>query len=406
VLRATDAGRLAALLPIRYARMAQTPFGFLRGAAAIMAADMASIPVSGIRTQACGDAHLLNFGAFATPERNLVFDVNDFDETIPGAWEWDVRRLATSVLVAARQLEFPVTDGERAVARCLRSYRERMSAYAGMDVLDIWYARLDDATTMQVVRSAQERRNPVPAPPTARSSEHVFPLFERDTDGVPHIVDVPPLIFHPVDREHFMRTATQLFADYRGGLDAARRALFDRFRLEDAAYKVVGVGSVGTRCLIGLFSAGEDDTLVLQAKEALDSVFAALAGARTTATNGERVVEGQRLMQASSDLFLGAAQTAHHDFYVRQLRDMKSSAAIDRMSPTDLADYAEFCGWALARAHAKAGDAAAEVSGYLGRSAAFDRAAAAFARDYADQNERDRQALIAAIAAGRVAAAP
>jgi uncharacterized protein (DUF2252 family) len=406
LLRATDAGRLATLLPIRYARMAQSPLGFLRGAGALMAADLAAIPVSGIRTQACGDAHLLNFGAFATPERNVVFDVNDFDETIPGAWEWDAWRLAISVVVASRQLGFAEADGDRALARCLRSYREHMSAYAGMDVLDVWYARLDDATTLQVVRSSQERRSPAPAPPpSAGTSEHIFPLLERDTDGVPRIVDVPPLIFHPDDRAHFMHTAAQLFADYRRSLDAPRRALLDRFRLEDAAYKVVGVGSVGTRCLIGLFAAGEDDTLVLQAKEARDSVFAALAGPRATATNGERVVEGQRLMQACSDLFLGAAQTAHHDFYVRQLRDMRSSAAIDRMSPPDLADYAEFCGWALARAHAKAGDVAAEISGYLGRAPAFDRAAAAFARDYADQNERDRQALIAAIAAGRIAAA-
>ena len=268
-----------------------------------------------------------------------------------------------------------------------------------------WYARLDDATTLEVVRSAQERRAPATAPPSSQTSEHVFPLFERDEDGAPRIVDVPPLIFHPDDREHFIHTATQLFAGYRAGLDAPRRALLDRFRLVDAAYKVVGVGSVGTRCMIGLFAASEDDMLVLQAKEARDSVFASLAGPSETATNGERVVDGQRLMQASSDLFLGAARTAHHDFYVRQLRDVKSSAAVDRMSPPELADYAEFCGWALARAHAKAGDVAPQISGYLGRAATFDRAAAAFARDYADQTERDHQALLAAIAAGRVAAA-
>ncbi len=373
LLRANDAGRLGTLLPIRYARMAQSPLGFLRGAGAIMAADLAAIPVSGLRTQVCGDAHLLNFGAFASPERNVVFDVNDFDETIPGAWEWDVRRLAISVVVAARQLGFAEADGARALARCLRSYREHMSAYAGMDVLDVWYARLDDATTLQVVRSAQERRDPAPAPPpSARTTEHVFPLFERDTGGVPRIVDVPPLIFHPDDRAHFMHTAAQLFADYRSSLDAPRRALLDRFRLEDAAYKVVGVGSVGTRCLIGLFAAGEDDTLVLQAKEARDSVFASLAGPSETATNGERVVDGQRLMQGlRRPVPPGAAQTALATTTSTSpvTQHEVVGGVIDRMLPPRPRRLRRVpaAGHTAPRARMKA-NAMTEISGYLGRA--------------------------------------
>ncbi len=406
-LHAGDAGLLASLLPIRYGRMAQSPVAFFRGAAAIMAADLAPLPVSGIRTQVCGDAHLLNFGAFATPERNLIFDVNDFDETIPGAWEWDLKRLATSVAIAARQLGLAAADGNSALARCLASYRERMSAYAGLDVLDMWYARLDDVTTLAVVRSAQERgRGGLPQPgPVAGSSHIYYPTFAEDVAGKLQIVDAPPLIFHPPDRSGFVASVDALFASYRERLDHPRRTLLERFHLADAAYKVVGVGTVGTRCLVALFVADERDVLVLQAKEARESVFAPFAGAQPTAAQGERVVNGQRLMQASSDLFLGPARTPHHDFYVRQLHDMKTAADVDRMSSLELAEYAEFCGWALARAHAKAGGVAAEISGYLGRADTFDRAVACFARDYADQNERDYRALLAAIDNGRVAAA-
>jgi uncharacterized protein (DUF2252 family) len=389
--------------------MRQSPFTFFRGAASIMAADLAQTPISGIRTQICGDAHLLNFGAFGTPERNDVFDVNDFDETIAGPWEFDLKRLVTSVVIAGRHLALRTAECEAAALACARSYRQRMFEYAGRHVLDVWYARLDERLLAEVVRSAQERRRSRESPTKARSSTsaHLYPHVSGADGTRRQIVDQPPLIFHPDDREAFQVEVSAGFKHYRDSLPTERRALVDRFRLVDAAYKVVGVGSVGTRCLIMLLVAGEDDLLILQAKEARHSVHEAFVGSCGFTQDGERVVTGQRLTQAASDLFLGWWRDDEgHDFYVRQLRDMKTSANVEHMSAEELHDYAFICGWALARAHAKAGGESGIIAGYLGRGDAFDQALAVFASDYADQNERDYQALMVAIKAGRVLAAP
>ncbi len=408
VLQADDATRLSSLLPVRYARMLPSPFTFYRGAAAIMARDLAQTPVSGIRTQICGDCHLLNFGAFGTPERNYVFDVNDFDETICGPWEFDVKRLATSFVIAGRYLELRPGECEAAALAALRSYRERTFEYAGRHVLDVWYARLDEAALARVVHSAQERRRLGDAPSKARTatSAHLFPRITDAEDGRRRIVDQLPQLFHPPDAGAFMEMVRGTFARYRESLPEERRALLDRFRLVDAAYKVVGVGRVGTRVLIALFLADEDDPLVLQVKEARRSVHEPFVGDCGFAGLGERVVVGQRLMQAASDLFLGWSRDDDgHDFYFRQLRDLKTSANIDRMTADDLADYALICGWALARSHARAGGWAAMIAGYLGPGDAFDRAVVSFAHDYADQNERDYAALLAAVKAGRVSVA-
>ncbi len=409
VLHRDDEGRLPQLLPIRYSRMRQSPFAFFRGAASIMACDLAQTPISGIRTQICGDAHLLNFGAFGTPERNDVFDVNDFDETIPGPWEFDLKRLVTSVVVAGRHLALRAAEREAAALACARSYRQRMFEYAGRHVLDVWYARLDELLLAEVVRSAQERRLSADSLAKAGSSAsaHLYPRVSEADGARRQIVDQPPLVFHPDDREAFLVEVRAGFKNYRDSLPAERRALVDRFRLVDAANKVVGVGSVGTRCFIMLFVADEDDLLILQAKEARHSVHEAFVGSCGFIQDGERVVTGQRLMQAASDLFLGWWRDDEgHDFYVRQLRDLKTAANLERMSAEELRRYAVICGWALARAHAKAGGEPGMIAGYLGRGDAFDQALAAFASDYTDQNERDYRALVAAIEAGRVAAAP
>ena len=405
ILRSGDAHRVPELLPIRYGRMLESPFAFFRGAAAIMAYDLSKIPVTGIRTQICGDCHLLNFGAFATPERNLVFDVNDFDETLPGAWEWDVKRLAASVVVAARHLNLRVKERRDAVLRCVGAYRNQISLYADSRVLDIWYARFDAQQLGALVRSAQARRQYTdPSAPRPATSGHAFPHFTQTVDGRRHIVDEPPLIFHPQD-DAFGATVIDMVAQYRASMSDDRKALLDRFHLVDAAFHVVGVGSVGTRCLVALFVAEDDDPLVLQAKQALPSVFEPYAGASAYKCQGERVVVGQHLMQAASDLFLGWAEAEDgNDFYVRQLRDMKTSASVDRMTGEDLAQYAQFCGRTLARGHAKAGGVAGAISAYLGRGEAFDLALAAFATEYAEQNERDYACLVEAVKAGTIEA--
>ena len=408
VLRQSDDGRLTDLLPIRYGRMLQSPFAFYRGAAAIMASDLAAFPVSGIRTQVCGDCHLMNFGGFGTPEGRFVFDVNDFDETIPGAWEWDLKRLATSVVIAGRHLNFRVSETDAATMDAVRTYREQIRAYAAMHVLDVWYARLDESQLARIVDSAEERRQYAAAIKKAKSETraHAFPRF-ASTDGTGTvIVDEPPLLYHPEDVTAFVDTVRVAFECYRETLPEDRQSLFDRFRLLDAAYKVVGVGSVGTRCLVAFFVARNDDSLVLQMKEARASVFDPYAGAPPYDSQGLRVVTGQRALQAASDLFLGwTVGRDGHDYYVRQLRDMKTSADVDHMSPVALSDYAEFCGWALARAHSKASGSAAMIAGYLGRSAAFDEAMLGFAHAYAAQNKADYDALVEAVRAGRLTAA-
>ncbi|HVN70200.1 MAG TPA: DUF2252 domain-containing protein [Candidatus Binatia bacterium] len=407
VLQRSDAGRLADLLPIRYGRMIESPFTFYRGAAAIMASDLAAARVSGIRAQICGDAHLLNFGGFGTPESRFVFDVNDFDETTLGAWEWDVKRLVTSVVIAGRHLGLEPSDVRAATLECACGYRERIRAFATMPVLEVWYARLDEAKLAEIVGSAQERREYAASIKKAKSESraHAFPRMAEDVGGDLRIVDDPPLLYHPKETAGFLGMVSTTFAAYRTTLHDDRKRLFDRFALQDAAYKVVGVGSVGTRCLVALFQAGENDAIVLQMKEARASVFQTYADAPEWKNEGDRVVTGQRALQSASDLFLGYGRANDgHDYYIRQLRDMKTSADIDDMSAQALQDYAQFCGWALARAHAKASGCAATIAGYLGRSSAFDDAMLEFAESYAAQNDRDYDALVEAVRAGRVTA--
>jgi uncharacterized protein (DUF2252 family) len=405
VLHQSDAGRVPDLLPIRYRRMLENPFTFYRGAAAIMASDLSTAQISGIRTQICGDCHLLNFGGFGTPENRFVFDVNDFDETTLGAWEWDVKRLVTSVIIAGQHLRLQPSEIRVAASRCLETYRTKIRSFATMPVLAVWYARLDEARLADLVSSAEERRQYAASIKKAKSESraHAFPRVAENC-GDAKIVDEPPLLYHPKNAETFMGMVRSAFDAYRRTLSIERQALFDRFQFLDAAYKVVGVGSVGTRCLVALFAADEDDTLMLQMKEARPSVFETYAGAPSYASQGERVVTGQCALQAASDLFLGyATATDGHDYYVRQLRDMKTSADVDHMSAPALEDYADFCGWGLARAHSKASGRAAMIAGYLGRSTSFDDAIVEFSERYACQNERDYELLVDAVRSGKIA---
>jgi uncharacterized protein (DUF2252 family) len=389
--------------------MSQSPFAFYRGTAAIMAADLAHTPSSGLRVQACGDAHLANFGAFATPERNVIFDINDLDETLPAPWEWDVKRLTASVVLAGRHIELKQSETARAARAAVRSYREHMAEYAFMKALDIWYDRIDlqrliDSVPDEKDRARMEQRLEKTRKRTV--AEHDFPKLAEHVGSRPLIKDNPPLIFHHQETERQL-TSEEIkaaWALYHDSLPEHVRVLFDRFHLCDMAVKVVGVGSVGTACLIGLFMAADDDPLFLQIKQANASVLEPHAGKSLHDNHGQRVVVGQRLMQAASDSFLGWTRGQHgRDFYVRQLRDVKISPDIESMDDDILRRYAEACGWALARAHARSGDAAM-IAGYMGSGRSFDEALCDFAGDYADQAERDHKAFVKAIKEGRVKA--
>ena len=398
-------GRIPELIPIRYGRMMVSPFTLYRGTANIMAADLAPTPVSGLQAQICGDAHLLNFGGFATPERRLVLDINDFDETFPGPWEWDLKRLATSFVFAARANGFSPGDQREAALSCVRSYREHMLEYAGMTVLEIWYASIQLSDTLAMIRGKaarrrlQERADEVKA---RQASEHEFPKLAEARHGRYVIKDAPPLIYHHphiVAGEEAIRTALAL---YRESLSDARRTLLDRYKVMDFALKVVGVGSVGTLCAVALLMAAQDDPLFIQIKEAGPSVLETYLGRSTYANHGQRVVVGQQLMQAASDIFLGwtRGQGGRH-FYLRQLRDMKLKPLVELFKPVALFDYANLCGWTLARAHARSGDPAM-IAGYMGKSDVFDKALAAFGKTYADQTEQDHAAFQNAIRQGRI----
>jgi uncharacterized protein (DUF2252 family) len=405
VLEESNRGRLRELVPIRYGRMLKSPFTFLRGAAALMAYDLAETPTTRIKVQACGDCHLLNFGLFATPERHLVFDVNDFDETLPAPWEWDLKRLTASFVIAARDHELSDARARDAVMRCVQNYREHLSECSKMNPLQVWYQRLDAETLIANVPDAEAKRfrERIAKEARERVLEHHFPGIADKGDGHYRLVDHPPLVFHATGR-HWNAWVEEWLAEYRRTLSDERRVLFDRYRFEDSAMKVVGVGSVGTRCFIGLFFAADDEALILQFKEARRSVLEPYAGKSKYANQGERVVTGQRLMQSSSDIFLGWARGRRgFDFYVRQLRDMKMSIPVEGVSAAQLERYAQTCGWTLARVHAKSGDAAT-ISGYMGKSKAFDKAIAKFALLYADQTERDHAALVKAVRSGRIKA--
>ncbi len=408
------------LIPIRHGRMMVSPFTFYRGAAAIMAADLATTPVSGLRVQCCGDAHLLNFGGFASPERALLFDVNDFDETLPGPWEWDVKRLAASMEVAGRDSSLRPPDRRAAVEATVRAYRMAMVEFAGRSELGIWYSRLDGNTLLEMARA---ELGPKGAPnleanlTKARSKDSMkaFSKLTKTVDGQPRIIADPPLIVPMrdlVDTEahpHFEAELHQLFRLYRRSLQADRRHLLEQYRMVDIARKVVGVGSVGTRCwVLLLMGRNEADPVLLQVKEAQDSVLAPFAGKSKVSNQGQRVVEGQRIMQAASDIFLGWLRTVgldgqQRDFYVRQMWDGKVSVDPAVLTATTLALYGRICGWTLARTHARSGDRIA-IASYLGTGPQFDRAVTEFAVDYADQNERDYTEFMTAVKNGTVQA--
>jgi uncharacterized protein (DUF2252 family) len=407
LLIASSAGRIPELIPIRYGRMMQSPFAFYRGAALNMAADLAGTPTTGLRVQACGDCHLLNFGAFATPERREIFDINDFDETLPGPWEWDVKRLAASFVLACRHNSLSEDSARDAVLACVRSYREHMAEFSAMPVLDVCYARIDFDTVLPTIRDEETRKRLDKRLAKLRNrhvAEHDYPQLVNTDGQAPTIKDNPPLIYHLPEQAHteFAAPGRAAFACYRETLQEDRRLLLDRFTLQDIAIKVVGVGSVGTWCGIVLLLAGPQDPLFLQVKEARVSVLEAYAGKSVYPNHGQRVVNGCRRMQSASDLFLGWTEVAEgRHFYIRQLKDMKIKLVVEAFNPGIMVQYAELCGWTLARAHARSGEPA-EISGYLGKSDNFDQAIASFAVAYADQTEKDHEVLKKAVREGHV----
>jgi uncharacterized protein (DUF2252 family) len=406
ILHAADVTRQPELVPLRYGRMLQTPFTFYRGSAGVMAADLAGTPTTHIHVQACGDAHLMNFGGFATPERQLIFDVNDLDETLPAPWEWDVKRLVASFVLAARSNGLSDRDGRNAAVACARSYRDQMRNFSDMDVLDTWYSRLDEAGYLAMLPKYQKAvlSKRIAKATVRSSSELVFPKLAETQGEQPHIRDTPPTIFHEQGTQatEYADMCVDVLAKYRNTLAEDRRILFDRYRLADVAIKVVGIGSVGTLCMVALMMSIADHPFFLQIKEANASVLEAYAGKSAYAHHGERVVQGQRLMQPASDLFLGwATGPKGRHFYLRQLRDVKLSPLVETYDAEMLSIYARACGWVLARAHAKAGDPWT-ISGYLGKQDEFDEAMGKFALAYADQAERDHAALAAAVRAGTI----
>lgn len=405
LIKASNEDRLQNLVPIRHGRMLQSSFAFFRGTAVLQAYDLYGTPASGITVQACGDCHLMNFGGFATPERNLVFDINDFDETLPAPFEWDLKRLAASFVVAARWRGFRDSQARKVAVQAVSSYRESMRARAGSGVLEGWYSRItfEDIRTMFGDDADMRRRVDTKlAEASKQTHERVFNKLTTSSKGEIRILDQPPLLYHFDKRDVSEKNLTAFFKQYRETLSDERRMLFDRFKLVDVALKVVGVGSVGTRCYVALFLASPDDPLFLQVKEARRSVLEPYTRRSSVANNGHRVVMGQRLMQSASDIFLGWSKgPSGHEFYVRQLRDMKVSADVESQSPRIMRMYAKMCGRALARAHDKAGDAAM-IAGYLGTSDRFDEAMGDYAVAYADQVERDYKSFVKAVRGGRL----
>ncbi len=406
ILIDSAAGRVEKLVPIRYGRMLQSPFAFLRGSAAVMAADLSRLPHSGVIVQCCGDCHLMNFGGYATPERNQVFDINDFDETLPAPFEWDLKRLAASIVVAGRYKAFSDGENKKAAYSAVRTYTEKIRQFSDMRQLEVWYNRIDEASLIKMFKNDREfikRAKKISQKAKERSHEFVFPRISELKEGRRRILDDPPLIYHPENSEELIHSGYSFFDTYYNSLPDDRKSLLDRYKLEDIALKVVGVGSVGTRCLIGLFSVSNDDAIILQFKEGNRSVLENFAGDSVYQNHGERIVNGQRLMQTVSDIFLGWTKSREGtDFYIRQLRDMKASATVENFTPLLMEDYASLCGWALAKSHAKAGRAA-EITGYIGKSDIFSKAISDFAVLYADQTERDFALLKAAEKDKRIA---
>jgi uncharacterized protein (DUF2252 family) len=419
ILEEQGVTRVQELLPIRYGRMLASAFAFYRGAAAIMAGDLARMPSTGLKAQLCGDAHLSNFGGFASPDRELVFDINDFDETLPGPWEWDLKRLAVSMVIAGRDRGFKAKESRAAAKAAVAEYREAMIMFAGMRRLDVWYSRLDVKQVMEIARASGKDKIVANIEKTAekarlKDSTRAYAKLTVTDGGQPRIKADPPLIvpiedlvdMHPEELTESLRA---IIHSYRRSLQGDRRHLLEGFELMHVARKVVGVGSVGTRAWVALLlGRDQDDPLFLQLKEANPSVLAPFAGRSQYDQQGQRVVEGQRLMQASSDIFLGWDRVTgidglKRDFYVRQLWDWKTSVDVAKLDPWRLRQYGRLCGWTLARAHARSGDRIA-IAAYLGEEDGFDRAIGAFAEAYADQNERDFEAFQTAVAGGRLVA--
>ncbi len=418
ILAAQAPTRVADLVPIRYGRMMVSPFTFYRGAAAVMSADLAGMPRSGLTVQLCGDAHLANFGVFAAPDRELVFDLNDFDETLPGPFEWDVKRLAASMVVAAQDRAIGRKGARQIVLDTVGAYRTAIRTFAPMRTLDIWYARMDEQAILDAVRqNLGKKQGKVVAKRAqkvrSKDSLRALDKLTQTVDGEPRLRSDPPLLV-PIDelipnRADVMVPMRGLMRTYRESLRTELRHLLERYRLVDVGRKVVGVGSVGTRCWIALMLGRDDsDPLFLQIKEAQQSVLAPHLGRSRYANEGRRVVEGQRVTQAAGDILLGwmrveGIDNVERDFYVRQLWDMKGSAALEEADAEYLSAYGRLCGWALARAHARSGDPVA-IASYLGAGDGFDRAMAAFSEAYAEVNERDHAALVDAVEAGRIEA--
>jgi uncharacterized protein (DUF2252 family) len=410
LLDASNAGRVPELIPVRYARMVANPFAFYRGAAPVMADDLAKLPHSNVEVQLCGDAHLANFGLFASPERHVLFGLNDFDETLPGPFDWDIKRLAASFVIAGRERGFSSYQQREAVRILCASWHKQIVHLSEMDTLDVWYRQFTADNMLAMAKSTVERKlEKITIKKAGKRTSREMETQSTDlVDGKLRIRDLPPLTYHykatnRSEADKFDKWVRQLFAAYRETLVEDRRALFDRYELVDAAVRVVGVGSVGTRCYIALFMADGESPLFLQVKEARASVLENYLTKSEFANHGQRVVNGQRLCQSSSDIFLGWTETksSGFDFYVRQLRDMKGEFDFESFDLEGLNEYAESCGYAIARAMSKAGDPAL-IRGYVGKSKEFDRAMEDFAVAYADQNETDWSALKAAVKAGRV----
>ena len=412
--------RVPELVPIRHGRMLVSPFTFFRGAALLMAADLASTPRSGIPVQLCGDAHLSNFGVFGTPERKLVFDINDFDETLPGPWEWDVKRLAASFVVAGRDRGLSAEQRRTVALACLSTYRTAMREFAAMSNLEVWYANLDIEKTLEEFRGELTEKQVANTEATiakarTKDSMRAFDKLTHIVDGERRIISDPPLIvpfeeLFGIDWQEAETELRALMRDYRSTLSTERRWLLEQYNLAHFARKVVGVGSVGTRAWIGLFLGRDDvDPLFLQVKEAQPSVLEPFLGRSEYSNSGQRVVAGQRLIQAASDLFLGwqhvpkARDGQRRDFYIRQLHDWKGSVEVETMKQSGMVAYARLCGWTLARAHARSGDRIA-IASYLGKGDVFDRAVAEFSEAYADQNEHDYARFTEAVSSGRLEA--
>jgi uncharacterized protein (DUF2252 family) len=404
-----DEGRIPDLLPLRHGRMVLSPFTFYRGSALAMAVDLVGTPATGVRVQGGGDSHLVNFRGLATPERQVIFAINDLDETLPAPWEWDLKRLATSFVIACRDNGLSESAARDATLSCVRSYRERMTEFCQMNVLDLWYFALEAEMLISGIEDAAIRRRAIKGLAKARessTSEGLFPKLVDQSGGSPLIKDQLPAIFHWKDHPpgEVLLAVRQTFARYRETLTPAHRVLLDRYEIKDAALKVVGVGSVGTECWVLLLMAGGGDPLILQVKEARASVLEAYAGKSLFPNHGHRVVNGHRLMQPASDIFLGWTEGSRgRHYYIRQLRDVKIKFAVETFGTAEMTLFAQWCGYPMALSHARSGNASV-ISGYLGKSDIFDKAIAAFSIAYADQNEKDHAALKRAIHNGRVKA--